>query len=150
MLHLCSISGQREVVDKLEMDLKLRRVYVLTTVGSQPIVVTFLLYAVLSVDPPLADVGGGTELTITSEGVPPESAGRTLCQFASGSTTDATWLSANQVRCKTPEANATSEDCAGEVGLRHFADHWDKGQGSGIRPAVPETTLPGQQNTQRS
>ena len=54
---------------KLETDVNARRVYVLTNVGSQPIIITFLLYAVINVEPALADVGGGTELTITSEGI---------------------------------------------------------------------------------
>ena len=65
------LSGQPEIVSKLQTDLALRRLYVLTTVGSQPLIVTFVLYAVISIEPPLADVSGGTEITITTEGIMP-------------------------------------------------------------------------------
>ena len=110
-----TLAGQQEIVSKLQMDVGPRRLYVLTTVGSQPIIVTFLLYAVIAVEPPLADVGGGTEITLTVEGILSSGAGAIQCQFAEGLTTDAAWLSPARVACRTPAANATSEGCAGEA-----------------------------------
>ena len=106
-------AGHREIVSEIQQDTALRRLYVLTSVGDQPIVVTFLMFAVITVEPALADVGGGTELTMTTEGVP--DLGVMKCYFAGGITTDVEWVSTSSVKCMTPEVNTTSESCAGEV-----------------------------------
>ena len=106
--------GHPEVVARLALDLAPRRMYALTAVGPRPLVVTFALYAVLRVEPPLADAAGGTALTVTSEGFP-ESPGPAGCQFASGATTPATWVAWNRLTCLAPRVNATAEGCAGEA-----------------------------------
>ena len=112
---LCSSAGHHEVVVNLQQDVSLRRLYALTYLGPQPMVITLLLYAMTSITPSLADVGGGTLLHISGEGL--LDLGGTECLFAGGGRTSATQASVTTVRCYTPEANATSssDGCSGEV-----------------------------------
>ena len=108
-----SRGGHREVVTHLEPDVPVRRLYALTHVGPQPMVVTLLLYAVTAIAPPLADVGGGTLLRVAGEGL--LDLGATECLFAGGLRTPATAVSATEVRCHTPLGNASAEGCSGEA-----------------------------------
>ena len=76
-------------------------------------IITLLLYAVIRVEPPLADVAGGTLLNITGEGL--REFGLTECFFAGGVTTPATFQSLSTVQCYTPQTNASYDICTGEV-----------------------------------
>ena len=105
--------GHREVIASTQQDPALRRLYALAFLGLQPLLLTMLLYAVTAVDPPIADVAGGTRLLVAGEGF--ADLGATDCCFAGGVCTRATWLSPTTAQCNAPPANGTSKSCAGEA-----------------------------------
>ena len=78
----------------------------LYTVGEasdeEPFISTLLLYTATGVEPPLADVAGGTALTITGEGFADAGAGL-QCQFSDGRAVPATLRSASAVECAAPQ-----------------------------------------------
>ena len=108
-----TISGKREVIHSVHQDTQLRRMYALAMVGDQPMIITLLLYAVISIEPTVADVQGGTLLKITGEGL--AELGFLECNFAGGLKTPATLVSMSHVECYTPQTNTSSESCTGEV-----------------------------------
>ena len=72
----------------MEPALLLRRLYVLTKVVQQPVVVTLLLSAVTGLSPPLADALGNTTINVTGEGF----VNGSLCDFGAGVESEATLL----------------------------------------------------------
>ena len=105
--------GYPEIVHNMEQDTLARRMYVLGGIGNQPLIITLLLYSVITIDPPLADVQGGTEILVSGEGL--ANFGFTECQFGAGLSSPATWISTTQVKCVTPTVNSTSESCEGDA-----------------------------------
>ena len=111
--HLRYRAGEPERIRSVAMDVPGRRLYALSAVGAQPVIATFLLYAVVDVTPAVADIGGGTRLRVTAEGLVDWNT--TECHFSGGLTTAATVLSDSEVACAAPATNATSEGCAGQA-----------------------------------
>ena len=104
--------------------------YALAIVGDQPLLITLLLYAVTSIEPTVADVSGGTLLTIAGEGLADQD--DLTCKFADGLSAPATWVSASQLQCYTPKTNMSSESCTGEVcGRRAGMGLWGR-EGMGV------------------
>ena len=94
-------------------DTELRKLFALSSVADQPIVVELLLYAVTSVVPPLGDVQGGTLLRVFTEGLTNRS--DLECVFQGQPSSPATWVSPTEVHCVTPTSNTSSADCEGEA-----------------------------------
>ena len=115
-IRLRSRGGQPERIRGVHHDARARRMYALATVGAQPTLITLLLYAVIAVEPEVADVSGGTLLTVTGEGLVDLGLNATGCHFAAaGVRTNATVLSPSTVRCHAPRADPASEGCTWEA-----------------------------------
>uniref|UniRef100_A0A7S1IK64 IPT/TIG domain-containing protein n=1 Tax=Eutreptiella gymnastica TaxID=73025 RepID=A0A7S1IK64_9EUGL len=110
---LKSRNGSPEVVYAMAQDPGLRRLYILTLVAGQPLIVTLLLYALTAIEPPVADVAGGTEITLQGEGL--ALAPNSVCQFAGGTQANVTWVSESAVKCITQPVSFTSASCEGEA-----------------------------------
>ena len=52
----------------MQQDPALRRLYALINVGAH-LIVTFVMYAVIAIEPNIVDAAGGTKLVITAEGL---------------------------------------------------------------------------------
>lgn len=77
----------------------------------RPIVLKLLMYAVVALNPPLADVGGGTRVVVSGEGYPDDRA--VQCVFGA-STVPATYLDSHTLACVAPAENSTGS-CSGEA-----------------------------------
>ena len=111
--HMRKRGGAQERVYALQQDAMLRRLYALTRVGDQPLIVIFVMYAVIGIDPTVVDAAGGTKLSITAEGL--QDLGFTECYFAGGLTTPATMSSPSVVECRAPFTNSTTDACTMEA-----------------------------------
>ena len=103
----------------------------MVSLGNQPMVVTLLLYALISIEPSVADVEGGTRLRVAGEGL--RDLNYTECLFAGGLRTPATLLNATTVTCEAPRANASSEGCAGEAVELQLLPGLSTSNGIGLR-----------------
>ena len=89
------------MVRSLEVAPTLRRLYVLLTIRGQPLVFTLLLFAVLGLEPAVADAGGGTRIRVRGEGFPDG----VMCQFEGGTTTLPLVRGPDLVVCHAPPSN---------------------------------------------
>ena len=98
-------------VKRMELDTISRQMFVLTVVAGHPLVVTLLLYAVVGVMPLLADMSGGTMLTVTALGL--STSVTADCVFTGGVKAHATLVSPTELQCVAPPVNISSS-CEGE------------------------------------
>ena len=110
MVQLNLRQGEPEVARAMEAAVRLRRLYVLTSVQQQPVLITLLLSAVRELQPGLADASGGTIINVMGEGF----VNGSLCSFGAGILTATTLVRPDLVQCETP-ATPDSTTCSGNA-----------------------------------
>ena len=102
-----------QVIKSLEPALSLRRLYVVLSVRQQPIILTLLLFSVIELVPSIADVSGGTNISVRGEGFV-EDLG---CSFRPGFASTATFVDSTVLLCEALPIDANSSNCLSEVGV---------------------------------